>query len=983
MHKNTQIILGIVIFLLVAVPRLAFAQILDSVEVNRANGAAVIWIHFRVPVRYEKHIPSESGQTLQIYVTVSPVGGEVFSGEIERKSLRAKPADPWSLLDVTYDGDGVEGPHVVLRFNKAIQFKVQQGTDQRSIVVLVPAPVAQKGESLGKRIDEDAVQQEDRRYALTLASSLEPFTNFDSFAAGVKGIVPEAKVYSVAATLFGKPVYYARVGFFFTHEEAEAAREKLLAAYPDAWTTPVGELERAGAVGTPEVVPSTPAKELPPRVPRQHTEPAKAPVDLKGKAAARREDAAPAPEPQKKGEPGKTPDRAPQDSTDRGAAARREGSAVPADSPKADQLMADARKALERGDNAEAAKAFNSILALPDNKHTREAQELLGLALERTGQNAMALVEYTLYLKRYVDGDGPERVRQRLAELNAGDKSASRQRTPAPTDEIRKLDQMMADGREALTKGDNQRAIELFDGLLKLPDNKHTRDAQEFLGLVLERTGKTPQALVEYSLYLQRYKEGEGSDRVRLRMANLAPPEVKAVAILRPVKEAAAGELTLNGTLQQDYFFGKSQTDALIKSETGPAVVQPTVSRVDVKSLNTRASLSGRYQSSRYENRFVFDGDAAHSYLTTTQTKPRIGNVYGEIKDKQIDYSARIGRQSGSSGGVLGRFDGGTFGYKLSPRFRLTASAGVPVDTIAPDSERKFAGAGLELGTFAEHWAGSVYLIQQQVDGRVDRRALGVEVRYFHQKGSFFSLLDYDIHHAAPNLFLFQGNLMFEDQTSLNLLVDIRRSPFLLTTSALMGQADTSIAQLVQRTGWSEAHLSERIKAFAPTAKSVSLGGYRPITEKLQIGANFSASNTSATSAIDEYAGSPASGTSLTYSVNLIGSKLLLKEDLAVLSVGRGTGKTFTSTNVGLTVRAPYSSKGYVNASLNWNKQANTGSYTSQSERLTPTLRMDYRLGKDVTIEAEYQKEFSKTDGTWYGDSANRDFYRVGWRWDF
>jgi len=396
MHKNTHIILGIVIFLLVAVPRLAFAQVLDSVEVNRANGAAVIWIHFRVPVRYEKHIPSESGQILQIYVTVSPVGGEVVSGEIERKSFRAKPADPWSLLDVIYDGDGVEGPHVVLRFNKATQFKVQQGKDQRSIVVLVPAPARQKGESSGKKSDEDAVQQEDKRYALTLVSSLEPFTDFDGLAASVRGIVPEAKVYSVAATLFGKPVYYARVGFFFPHEEAEAAREKLLAAYPDVWTTPVGELERAAAIGAPEAHPLTPAKELPPRVPRQHTEPAQAPVELKGKAAARREDAAPAPEPQKKGGPGKTPDRAPPDSTDRGAAARREDSSVPAEILKADQLMADGRQALERGQNAEAAKALNSILALPDNKHTQEAQELLGLALERTGQHATALVEYTL-----------------------------------------------------------------------------------------------------------------------------------------------------------------------------------------------------------------------------------------------------------------------------------------------------------------------------------------------------------------------------------------------------------------------------------------------------------------------------------------------------------------------------------------------------------------------------------------------------------
>jgi len=983
-------------------PRFASAQILDSVEVNRADGAAVIWVHFTVPVRYEKHFPSESGQILQIYVTVSPVGGQVVSGGRDAKTFRAKPGDPWSLLEVDYDGDGTEGPHLVLRFNKPTQFRVQQGKDGRSIVVLVPAQLGKNGAAPVERGDDGAALEDEKSYALTLASSGEPFSDFSAFAAGVKNIVPDAKVYTVAAKLFGKSVYYTRVGFFDTYEGAEAAKEKLLAAYPGVWTTPVGSIERAAATGgTPAAEP--PLAVPPPRAPLQHKDPAKAPVDIADKAAVRREDAAPTVESQKGTQPGKMPGKAPADSGGSALAERREkpvgvAGAAPADSPKADTLMAEARTALERGDNAQASKAFNAILSLPDNKHTQEAQELLGLALERNGQPSMAMVEYSLYLKRYRDSEGTERVRQRLAELRSAAKAAAQNLAP-PADgvsaETRKIEQLMKDGREALTKGENLRAVEIFNTLLKMPDNPQTRDAQEFLGLALERAGRTPQAVVEYSLYLKRYPDGEGADRVRLRVANIAPAEVKSIAILRPAKEPGAGEWSVNGTVSQDYFYGKSQTDALTASSTGVEVREPTVSRVDMKFLSTRASITGRYRSARYENQIVVDGDATHTYLEATQSKPRIGSFYGEIKDREIDYSARIGRQSGSSGGVLGRFDGGQFGYKLSPRLRVHAVAGVPVDTIAPTSDRKFAGASLEMGTFAQHWNGSAYVIQQQVDGRIDRQAVGLELRFFHQMGSVFSLMDYDVHHKALNLFLLQGNLLLPDQTSINMLVDIRKSPYLLTTNALMytgpmrdGTYPTSIAQVVQEKGWSDADITERIKAFAATVKTFSLGGYRPLTEKFQVGADFSASSTSATPALgsdptapDYYPGSPDSGTSFSYSMNLIGSRLLLKEDVSVLSVGRGTGPTFTSTNVGLTVRAPYSAKGYVNASLRWNKQNTT--MGTDSNRLTPALRLDYRLAKDITIEAEYQKEFSKTRGPSYGDDTNRDFYRVGWRWDF
>lgn len=100
--------------------------------------------------------------------------------------------------------------------------------------------------------------------------------------------------------------------------------------------------------------------------------------------------------------------------------------ATPAVAPKPvesklDQQAADlldkARAALTRGDNIAAIQLLDQLLRLPPNKYSQDAQELVGLAQERNGALANAKQEYRLYLKLYPDGEGAERVRQRLANL--------------------------------------------------------------------------------------------------------------------------------------------------------------------------------------------------------------------------------------------------------------------------------------------------------------------------------------------------------------------------------------------------------------------------------------------------------------------------------------------------------------------------------------------------------------------------------------
>ncbi|MCG6968881.1 MAG: hypothetical protein LJE85_03850 [Gammaproteobacteria bacterium] len=83
------------------------------------------------------------------------------------------------------------------------------------------------------------------------------------------------------------------------------------------------------------------------------------------------------------------------------------------------QLMAKARQALTFGDNEGAIRLLRKIIAVSGNPHEQDARELLGLALERSGQIPRAKFEYKKYLELYKEGAGPIRVQQRLTALES------------------------------------------------------------------------------------------------------------------------------------------------------------------------------------------------------------------------------------------------------------------------------------------------------------------------------------------------------------------------------------------------------------------------------------------------------------------------------------------------------------------------------------------------------------------------------------
>src|SRR5258707_13752444 len=87
--------------------------------------------------------------------------------------------------------------------------------------------------------------------------------------------------------------------------------------------------------------------------------------------------------------------------------------------------MDEGRAALKRSSFREAIQLFRKVIGYPENQYSAEAQELLGLSLQRNGQLKEAQAVYDDYVRRYPSGEASERVKQRLAGIVTAQNEAS------------------------------------------------------------------------------------------------------------------------------------------------------------------------------------------------------------------------------------------------------------------------------------------------------------------------------------------------------------------------------------------------------------------------------------------------------------------------------------------------------------------------------------------------------------------------------
>jgi hypothetical protein len=541
----------------------------------------------------------------------------------------------------------------------------------------------------------------------------------------------------------------------------------------------------------------------------------------------------------------------------------------------------------------------------------------------------------------------------------------------------------MTQAREALLRNDFEAAVLALNRTLNLPPNRQSQEAQEQIGVAREKLGELDKAKVEYELYLKLYPEGPGAARVRERLAALgAPPTV--VATPRPAVEREAGVPAYSawGSVSQFYYGGQSrvqQTTTVTTPATGATTIETNqLSSTDQSQVITTADVNGRWKQGPWDSRLVFRDAYSWNFLSGAQNDNRLNAFYGETRYEPTNMLARAGRQIGTSGGVLGRFDGGLFSWGFRPDWRAGLVAGQLVDS-PPGVHQSFAGGSVDADNVLGSLSGQIFGIYQRVAGVTDRVGLGGEARYFDATHTAYGLFDFDPTFRAVNVASFQGTWQFPAGTILSVLADYRRSPTLQLTNVVLAEQTSDIAELLRING--ESALRSEAKAFTPISKVYLLGITQPFGGTWQAGLDVRLSSLSGTPATAVVPATPGTGNVYTYTAQLIGTSLTRFQDILVVNGSVLRGSLLDGIQAGVDYRFTPATLVSLEPSLRYYRQ--TDNLGTRLSRLTPAIRVIYQLRERFSLEGEYDFERTRTLGNSIDNLEFRHFFYLGWRWEF
>lgn len=585
-----------------------------------------------------------------------------------------------------------------------------------------------------------------------------------------------------------------------------------------------------------------------------------------------------------------------------------------------------------------------------------------------------------------------------LAKAAAGAALTPEQATMAETNS--QAFALMTQGREALAAKNNEAAVEVFNKLLMLPPNDYTQDGQEWIGVARDRAGQDDKAKVEYDLYLRMYPNGPGAARVAQRMAGLSLGGAKRMGEVPEKKKQAPTALAF-GSISSHYYYSRSKIEAT--SIFNDASTTDKLSLTDQSMLITSVDASERYRTEKYDSRLVFRDIKTNNFLSGGRSQNRVNSAYGEIKGRSANYLLRVGRQSPTGGGVLGRFDGLAGSYGDAQNLRVNAVGGSLVD-YSQGPKPKFAGASVDSGMF------SFYGINQTLEGIQDRRAVGSEFRYFDDKKNAFAMLDYDTYFKAVNAAQFMGMgrgvTGLPENATLSFMLDHRKTPSLSIRNALNGAATSSVSDLLQTMSVS----SLRQMALERTAISNmgQVGVTVPVREKWQVGGDFRLTNTTGLGASGPYDSTIDPQTNLPFACASTASTPTTQGCIAP-QPGRGLEKSVTGQLIGsslykqgdiwsgsITLSSSSNVNGHslflynhtqINNAWMMDTTMQLSTYKDQfggkTTQFMPMLRGSYRFRERFNFDADCGYQNVKYEGPNMINKTSRLFMSTGLRWDF
>lgn len=566
--------------------------------------------------------------------------------------------------------------------------------------------------------------------------------------------------------------------------------------------------------------------------------------------------------------------------------------------------------------------------------------------------------------------------------------------------------ELLAQARAAFSADPNVAFLALAQ-LLDLPSNGASRAGQALIGDLRAAVGDRQRARTEYELYLKLYPDGPEAEAVRRKLADLPAAEAPRSARGERRRAPVTPTTTVIGSVAQYYFGGQSKVRTQ-EFQDSPLSGLPelarddTLSGTDQKMALTTVDLSWRHRDADNDTRLVFRDNFQANLMPDGRSRNRLTAAYVDWRSLGLGTQIRLGRQNPVGGGVMGRFDGAAGSVSVAPGWRVTGTLGRPTDDLA-DTHRWFVGTGVEADAIVPHLGGSLYLVEQRLDGETDRRSLGSDLRWADGGTMISGQLDYDIVNRGLNIASSQAMIQWPDNTTLNLLVDRRATPLLALGNTLFFSAPTggtpdpaapAVARRLQDvlliTGLSIDQLRENIRTTTGYLTQGVAGLTSPVNERWTVGGDLRLTNIGAIPAAPQvgFGGQAATGNIWSLGSQVIGTNLFSARDTHVIALSLLKGATWQGQLLSYNLVAGAVTPGLsLEPSIRLYHQSDDSGQTTT--RWSPGLRSSWRLAGQFSLEAEASAEVGKTTVPASGstparvENARRIFYFVGGRYDF
>lgn len=528
------------------------------------------------------------------------------------------------------------------------------------------------------------------------------------------------------------------------------------------------------------------------------------------------------------------------------------------------------------------------------------------------------------------------------------------------------VDLTLREARKALAAEDFDLAIRLYSKALEESNASQRLEALEYLGVAREMNGQEAHARRIYELYLSEQDEGEPADRVRQRLAVLVALDMTPSEPNRGRRVASRSEgWQLAGQFGQFYRRHTLEVD-------GNSSV-PINGLFNDLNLLARNRGGGLEQEARISMSYLadFSGDLNGREF-------QVGTLAWEGYLNRTNTGLVVGRQTRSDSGVLGRFDGVSLTQRLWEPATLVLTGGYIVESTfdAPESDRPFFGIGGEFVSESGNLVLEPFFIQQYVDDDIiDRQAIGAQGQWRGDRGMMFTLIDYDLHHSVLNNFTLSGDTNLRN-TRVFASFEHRRSPYLTTRNALIGQPLESLSELELLL--QDLDLDDI--AADRTAKNTTLrfGLNQTLSERWSVTADVVGSDYSETEASANVLGIESNQT-LYSSLQLRSTDPFGAASYSSMTLRRADSGTSTTTSLFMDNRISLgdSWRIYPRMRVDYRSIDRNGD-TQWSAR--PSLRLDYRRGRGLQMEFEAGYDWTRREMSTRDLDITGTYVRAGYR---